>query len=397
MFVKLNKYDYFLAILIISIAFGNVGGALQFPRACTILLFPSFLFLFSSKEMQEVHYLVLFLGTMIGYSFLSLLWCTNVQNGLEKCFYNLIHYSFFLELISFSIKANNPIKVVVNSWLIAFLGCALIGVWELASGHHLSYNKWDRDLIYNAGEGVVLVRRYASVAFGNHNMFVAYACFSLPFIFYSMSLKNRFSYLALILFLPIILYNASRGGLLTFCVMSILFFLAQKSLKVKITSLCFLLLIIGVYLWAFEGISDVALDRMSEGGVTNDDSRLGVWGAVIASLFGSYGIGSGVGNLFDFLKDYTSQRLLAPHNLLLEFLGEYGVFCFLYLVLVVVYSWRFVDFSDLRKKRLFLMVLLSFPFYSIINSLYLTGPAIYVFFASVFIVLTKRDLEYENT
>lgn len=84
-------------------------------------------------------------------------------------------------------------------------------------------------------DGQTLVRKYASVTFGNYNSYVTVICFSLPFMFAYLLLvdgvkKQLWGWFIVLAVFYILVINASRGGLLCFVIalFSFLLFYRKK-------------------------------------------------------------------------------------------------------------------------------------------------------------------------
>ena len=56
-----TKYDYYLVILLSSLALGGFGGALQIPRVLAIVLFPSMLVKIRECKYYIQGYVIFFL------------------------------------------------------------------------------------------------------------------------------------------------------------------------------------------------------------------------------------------------------------------------------------------------------------------------------------------------
>ena len=388
-----NRYDILITLLLSSLGFGGIGGAFQATRILTIILLPILFFNFGYKLRNYLYPFLFF----IGYCLLSLLWTPNRAEGIVEIIYFLVHFALFFEIIVFSCRARNPLDCISKGWLIAVCMTLVVALWEITTDNHLPMSVQESGDTMNAG-GVIIYRKFASVSFGNYNGYVTFLCFSLPFLFYRL-MRNRclFSIAAIILSCVCILFNASRGGLLTISVMFLIYilFLRKQGGKIYIYSL-FLLLLIGSFVFIQFGLElfDAIAYRAVDNTLYADAPRFEIWGRVWQIFLSTCGLGSGVGGVKDMMRQLSPSGIDAPHNLFLEILGEFGIIIFLFFILFLlgVFKKAFYVKNEAIKTLLFLS-LMPLPIYSIIHSGYIFNTYVFSAFASLVIFSNYEHLK----
>ena len=383
-------------LLLSFLGFGGIGGALQVTRILAIILLPVLFFKFSIRYYMR-EYFIFFLF-FIGYCLFSLLWTPNRAEGIVEIIYFVAHFILFFEIIVFSYRARNPLDSISKGWLMAVCMTLVVALWEIATDNHLPMSVQESGDTMNAG-GMTIYRRFASVSFGNYNGYVTFLCFSLPFLFYRV-IKNRclFSIVAIILSSVCILFNASRGGLLSISLMLLIYilFLRKQGGKVYVYSL-FLLFLVGSFIFIqfgselFEAITYRAVNNT----LYSDAPRFEIWGRVWQVFLSTCGLGSGVGGLQDMMRQLSPSGISIPHNLFLEILGELGVIIFLIFVLFLIgiFKKAYHVKNDATRTLLFLS-LIPLPIYSIINSGYIFNTYVFSAFASLVIFSNYEHLKY---
>ena len=393
--ISYNKYDILVMLLLSFLGFGGIGGALQVTRILAIILLPVLFFKFSIRYYMR-NYFNFFLF-FIGYCSFSLLWTPNRAEGIVEIIYFVVHFILFFEIIVFSYRARNPLDSISKGWLMAVCMTLVVALWEIATDNHLPMSVQESGDTMNAG-GMTIYRRFASVSFGNYNGYVTFLCFSLPFLFYRV-IKNRclFSIVAIILSSVCILFNASRGGLLSISLMFLIYilFLRKQGGKVYVYSL-FLLFLVGSFIFIqfgselFEAITYRAVNNT----LYSDAPRFEIWGRVWQGFLSTCGLGSGVGGLQDMMRQLSPSGISIPHNLFLEILGELGVIIFLIFVLFLIgiFKKAYHVKNDATRTLLFLS-LIPLPIYSIINSGYIFNTYVFSAFASLVIFSNYEHLK----
>ena len=390
-----NKYDLLIILLLSSLGSGGIGGAFQVTRILAIILLPVLFLKFSARYYVRnyFHFFLFF----IFYCVLSLLWTPNRTEGIVDIVYFIVHFVLFFEIIVFSYRARNPLDSISKGWLIAVCMTLVVALWEITTDNHLPMSVQESGDTMNAG-GVIIYRKFASVSFGNYNGYVTFLCFSLPFLFYRV-MRNRclFSIIAIILSCVCVLFNASRGGLLSITFMFLIYisFLRKQGGKIYIYSL-FLLLLIGsfVFIQFGSGLFEVIAYRAVNNTLYADAPRFEIWGRVWQVFLSTCGLGSGVGGLQDMMRQLSPSGISIPHNLFLEILGELGIIIFLVFILFLFGIFkRAYRIKDETIKALLFLSLLPLPIYSIINSGYIFNTYVFSAFASLVIFSNYEHLK----
>lgn len=332
----LNKYDKFLIVLLASMMFGGIGGALTIPRVAAILLFP-----YLTKGMRSCGYYIskykTFFTVFICWCVLSMVWTTDKMQGFKELCYHTVHFVYFFEILVFSKFANKPLQSIILGWILSAAGSAAIGLWEVTSGNHLSIvaSLQDEKSSWNLGGGVTLDQNFARAAYGNYNSFVTYICFAFAFLLYSVFQKGQNLFVRIIsicvsvALIAIVILNASRGGLLTIIVFLAVFIFSKFRPKytipfaVVIMALCLLIANI-----LDNPIFELISYRVSDGGLLNGSDRFEIWSCAWETYVRSAFIGTGVGSITTSMFITNPNIIASPHNLFLEILVQYGfIFC----------------------------------------------------------------------
>lgn len=386
-----NKYDIIIIILLASLAFGLIGGALQLSRLLAILFAPMMVSRIVSCKLAKIYLQVFFI--FIGYSALSLLWSYDKGRGVEEMIYYIVHFIYFFEILVFSIYAINPANSISKGWMFAVVMTLVVALWEITTDNHLALSLQESDLLMNTGTEI-LVRNFASVTFGNYNSYVTFLCLALPFVFYRMmrmtnfKLKNILPIVTLLFSVVCILFNASRGGLIAVAIMfAIYFFMSPKN------KYSFLLLILMIIAGAFtllyfgENMLLAIVAKSSEGGLFEDSSRIEIWEVALKTFVASWGFGTGIGGLQQGMSHFTNG-ITIPHNVLLEILAQFGILiCFIFILFYSRLLLKMRKTQNLDMKRLLYIALFSFPVIAIINSSYLLNVNLFAYFATIIIYI----------
>lgn len=388
--VGINKYDTYLFLLIVSLAFGAVGGALQMTRLLSLLLFPLFIKKYSLfKKQIKLQSGIIFI--FLFYCSISLIWTPDPSQGLVDLVYFFIHFLLFFEIIVFSFCANSPKETISRGWIIAVLLTVIFAFWEFETRFHLPYCRNDAESLVNLGDGIIIQKEFAAVAFVNYNTFVTFLCFAFPFLFYFIAkgrdINRWFYWLSIVLIFAAafcIFKNGSRGGFLTvLSVTGIYFLLKPKNVKWTIT--IFLLFIILIYVFNRYGEVFVYLmSRVSDGKLVDGGERIVVWEYAWNRFLETLGFGVGIGGMGDAMKGAASD-IKITHNIFLEILLLHGlVFFIVFIVFLLKMLFKAHMAKDFPTKVTLYTALIAFPIYGIINSGYLYNPFVYAGLASLY-------------
>lgn len=223
-----NLYDFTVIIILGLLSFGNLGGS---STPLRLIAVPIFIFALSysfkkvnNRYLVELHFFLVF---FLIYMFLSVIWSINYEQALKEIIYFFVHASILLSLVYFARKAAHPIKSICVGWALSVAITVPVAIIELLFDWHLPVSLHEADTMINYGEGQISQKIFASVTFGNWNGYVAFLCFSLPFLIGCAHLSRlrstKFLSLILILFVGVIvIINASRGGVVAFLFVSLM-------------------------------------------------------------------------------------------------------------------------------------------------------------------------------
>lgn len=384
-----NRYDYYLFFLIVSLAFGELGGKLQIPRLLGIALAPIMLI-----RIKKCRYVTIFLLSFIffyGYCLLSMVWTPDKTQGVKELIYFFVHFMIFFEIIVFARYAYDPLKSISTGWVVAVGLTLIVAMWELITDNHLSISTYESNLTANAGDGLFFKRLFAAATFYNYNGYVAFLSFAMPFVFYKIRLENskniilkNIPIVALLLSIGCILYNGSRGGLISISIMFvILFIMGRRNFLKSYQFFLFVLLAIAFVIYFGDSMLQVIIARSADGGLTDGSSRYSIWKNVLSAVLYTYGIGTGIGGRDAVMSIFTNE-ITIPHNMFLEILVEFGVLflCIFLFYLFDLYK-KATRLIDRDRKIVLYMALFAMPVYCIINSGYLLNPYVYAALASL--------------
>lgn len=391
---RFNKFDCFLIIILLSSAFGGIGGSMQVNRILAILFAPLLLINLKKCFHWLKLYLMFFVFVII-YGIVSLMWTPSVSEGIKDILYFIVHFLLFFEVLVFSRFARNPLNSISLGCLTAIILTLIVAFWEIVTDNHLPMSFQESNTMMRSGREII-IRQFASVTFGNYNGYVTYLCFLLPFVFYNLvplkrTMKNVVSMVTILLSAIVVIFNASRGGTLCFAIMLIVFFYIQRRKKRYIFTLSVLLIISVFIISRFsENLFLVIAIRLAENGF-EDSSRIEIWEVAFRALLETFGFGTGMGGLSPWMESIDCNVISVPHNLFIELFAQLGVVIGLIVTLYILKLY----FKSLRIKELnikipVLIALVTLPIASIINSGYLFVGYLFTYFASI-IVFVKYN------
>ena len=404
-----NRYDVYLFLLIASTMFGIYGGALTAPRLMTFILIPSLLKTLTRSMLKQIEPILLFFVFWFIYMILSLMWTPDRDRGIEELVYYIVHMVYFVEVIVFARNAINPVKTIAFSWLIAFLCTSIIAGWEITTDHHLSVAHQGSERTFRHGGSDVFQQRYASVTFYNYNNYVVYICYCLPFFYFLLSSAREFAQktlltiaviTALIFSIVIILYNASRGGIIAYLGLILIFGLFfSRNKKSGRYAFAILVFFLGYIVLSRPDLFDTIRYRLETRSMFDDSGRITIWKTAFDAFGKTLGLGTGLGGVSDALEEAGSLVILIPHNMFVELLLEHGIVVFvifvLFLLRLFVRGWQ----ADKFSKQTIILAFVSFVSTFIISSGYLLLPQTWAYFASlyVFAYLTSKRTLYAQS
>ena len=395
--LKRNKYDIYLFIIIVSIIYSRWG--ILHPTTFLAIIFLPKLYDNTHLIQKYVKHISLFFMFWMFYAFISFFWAPDSRNAYLDLFFLFIHFTLFLEIIVFSIKANRPIQTIIGSWAIAFFLTSIIGLWEIFTNNHLDSARIEKEY-YTHSLNDYYKKEYATVTFYNPNTYCLFITMAFPFLLYLTSFSKTTIELIrniLLAFVAVFIVSrdSSRGGIITMAMMLAIYFfyrIKSKSNRIRFYAVT-AVAIIGVLVYYFgESFFASILFRLEENELLESDAREMLISSSWKMFLESNGFGKGVGSMMYMLENSPTNptRFLYVHNMLMETLLQYGAIIGLGLICFLIYLLFNSRKVNDTAKSIIIGAVLSFPFYSVINSENLRPHFIWVFFASIYIISKYR-------
>ena len=388
-----SVYDKYIFCLIFSLAFGQIGGYLQFARVLTICLFPVLLSTITKVPNSIKKNPCSFVMLCVVWGGISLLWSNSISEGLKMFVYYLVHFSLFIEVIVFSYFSLRPLKIISLSWISALVLTLSIAIWEIQTGHHLYTSTLEEGHIQNYG-GVINLQVFAASTFGNYNEFELFICYCTPFLLYLIFITDKLLiriayFLILGVSFYVVVVNASRAASITMLIYFVLSvrYILKKGGKSVLSYIVLIIALAGVlYVYSDSIFTNIFL-RLESGGL--ESSRSEIYDKCLSIFLNTYLMGIGIGSL-------ESSGMAAFHNMFIEVALTFGIFVFIVFLrsLWVMYK-RTLHIFNIEIKTMLLCALIALPVYSIINAIYLPFPNFYVYFASLYVFLNYSLYNYE--
>lgn len=395
--VNLNKWDYILTGIIASLSFGVLGGAFQLVRIISIIMFiPNLIILINNRIPKAYlqYLLICFMWLAVGYILLD-------QAILKKesqidFLYLPIHFNIILSILLAGRFARRPYDSMLNGWLIFFLATSIIGIFEVFTGIHMPTNSIqstvsESGLKLNGVEN----KKYAAAFFNNYNEFMTAMSFGFPYLFcsslfYKKIKKQLFIWILIFTVFIIVVVTASRGAILSFAISIIITLYYSRNFKFQhketLYKYIFIIGLIGIILFAGFLFSEISnrLDRVE---ATEDVGRImlyeGIWQYFERNNYiglGPYGI--------------QSRLNYAPHNMWLELLCQYGLFVFIPISIIMLYS--IIKIFKQSKNNLSIrccinIYFITLPIITIINSAYLDFSFLWISTGSILLLARILD------
>lgn len=294
---------------------------------CIIVLF--------SKYHRNVRYLLaqnrklkrLYIGFcfIMAYAFLSLIWCSS-DSGFSSVIKLII--ALLIAGLSTSLGVYKAKMVLIYSGVINFI----YGMIILLSPDRIDgYMTADVNYL-----NMTLTLGFIATT--------CLVCFIASFYEKAISLLTIFMALLTVLFFASLMHFSARGVLLippiiAFCVI----LLEYRSNKVKSGMLLVLLAFILSFAIAYfiSNASQLAVSRMTSlFEYTEDEDRLQIWSDALNGIIDNFWFVFGGG-----VEAFKSQNMIYPHNIFIQYLGEYGIWG-----LSVLLSFLFLCFKGVVRS-----------------------------------------------
>ncbi|HCM21099.1 MAG TPA: hypothetical protein DIC46_10075 [Porphyromonadaceae bacterium] len=395
-----NKYDKLLIIFIVLQIFGILGGALQ-PIRLFVIIFTPFLLASLFKDqylMKNYGYELIAFGLWIIYGLISILWVLEPSESIKDVFYLLVNFIGFFLFILFASKAKCPKESIIKAWLILFILTIPIAIIELRFNKHLPSTFHSDPILFNIGRGIFMERRFASVTYGNLNGYNTILVYILPFIVgnnittKSSSFTIRvINWLLVVILSYIIIANSSRSAFLCLliCLFIFLCFYVKNIKRAILTGFLFTVTVV-IFLSINKEFIDAIFIRIQEQGL-EDKARGQLIHNGIDLLLESSFMGIGAGNFMPFMLQKYKLSLIAPHNLFLEVIVQYGIIIFGLFIGIIIRIIR-SNMGNKNKKYNFIVIasLIIYPLSSIINSGYILNISTWLLLSSLYVISDKK-------
>lgn len=376
-----------IALSIVFLSLGGVGGSLQPSRILLAATFPILLIRvlnsFYRGEFINLRGLrfssLLFAFSIFSLGFLSILWTVDLQKTisfLAVLFINLIPIALICVINDDELAFLK--KLIPASWLISSILCVVLSIYELLTGNHFYLSLQER-----GGGEVINALPFAAGFHGNFNDFSLFLFYCLTGILLSQSndldLKNNFSnnffrFFIIFSIVFIVVVNGSRGAIIAVSFVVFYYFLRSYGLRFVFYFMPFCL----AFYMLFKPLRDYVellfyflIFKFSDfsNDLESSEGRMALLSAGISGVNDSYGLGVGAGASTTFFSSQALVSIPNPHNLLLEWLlnfGFLGLFILLSFLLKVVIN----SFTGSTGRSRFVVqgFILSLPIWGLVQS-----------------------------
>ena len=402
---KYNFYDYFIIAILASTVAGTVQiGFISHTFLAGILCLP-----FALKEVihsfkkGKISPIILLMLVWILYASASFLWAPRQGNFFKDLWGLVWNIVIFIGLYHSAHQANLTEQSILSGLRILIAFTLMIAFWEITTDSHIAgFGDYNEDANIDI-DGRVERRIFAAVTYKNLNSYVTLLCMALPFLMYGLFVlqKKWFSLLVLLGAVVVLIVNSSRGGLMCLAVDFVVFALLyrkqnlpNKGLITFFVSIAIILIIVKYGLV----IAEQAIGRLASYGTKNmmsDEGRWNVWALGLQLCGESLGFGWGVGSM-QAMYESTGFWLHYSHNLIIEFLMQYGIWLFMFIGIMFFKNWTFlIKKGNNSQKLLGWLLLVSFVPLAIIDDSYLPHTYVWIWFAMQFAIV--RNIKEQTT
>lgn len=382
-------------ILIACLIFGALGGAVQVIRLLSILLIPINILYILIHKIDKLLFFFFIIGIIwCIYGYWSLSWCYDVSIGKFEVLYIILNFNYAFSIVRIAKNSSNPTLNIIYGWCGFVIISIPIAIFEIITNIHLPTNEIQMSIgeiggVLNGIEN----KRYAAVTFNNYNEYMTCLSFSIPYIFslllyHKNRVKQYCDWILILLISLIILITASRGASLVVVTSFIVFLFYYRKIKFK-GKKQLIRIIIGIFIISIILGSNIIFQdlkaRLESSGI-GDTGRMDLYQSAINYFIPSLFSGIGPGSL-------KSQYMMAPHNLFVEIVVQYGIIIFIMLLLycvVIMYKGYKIPSKLLIQKYIYWCSFLVLPIISIINSDYLKYGFFWVAFASIIVIVSDN-------
>ncbi len=404
-----NPYDRFVTFCIALLATGTVDiGLINYYVIIGLLCIPMMLYGFRTiSYTHKIAPIVLFMLLWFLYAYLSIIWTPFEYNTLGRIW----NYSWCIVIfvgIFYAIKlCNNPKESILNGWCWLILITLCIALWEVITDSHIP-QFGDFNAVYQK-EGVATLshRIYAAVTYKNLNSYSTLLCMALPILCYGLfNMPRKIPFIiAIIGASTMLIINASRASLLALIIdlIILLFFYRKMQIKHKKVKTSLLIICIAIIICTFGSfIAQTAIARFAYYGADNilaerEGGRYDLWLCGLKACVESWGFGQGIGSFYPYYQK-AGFNICYPHNLVVEFIMQYGIWLFIPFGCLLFNSWRtFIRNKNNYIDRMFgWMLLCSFVPTVVIDDTYLIHPYVWFWLCTQFCLANILQEEHKH-
>ena len=393
---KYNFHDYFIIFILASTVIGTVQyGIIGHTFIVGLLCIPSAVMEIYNGFRKKMPPIIVFMLVFMLYALLSIVWTPNNPFLLRAIWSLLWNIIIFIGLYYHSRYAIDARVSFLKGLRILICMTLIIAAWEITTDSHIpGFGDFNEDAEI-ASETGLEHRRFAAVTYKNLNSYVTLLCMALPFLAYGLFIleKKWLSIIAIVGSILVLIINSSRGGLMCLAIDVIVFVIIyrkqQFAYKKIITFVSFIAIVFCTYRYG-TSIAEQAISRLSAYGVEDvmsDPGRWDVWRMGVEFCIDSFGFGCGVGSMQPMYAS-TGFWLHYSHNMVIEFILQYGIWLFIPLGIMLLKNWIFlIKEKDVNHQLLGWMLMLSFIPLAIIDDSYIPHTYTWIWLVSQFAIV----------
>jgi hypothetical protein len=397
-------YLNFIALSVVFSALGGFGGSFQLSRILLIPILMLVIFRWVTKSSIYLRgiklSLQIFVMTLITLGWVSLIWSIDRVTSLGYLLTLMVNLSPLAILIYASDKKIQYLQwIVPRAWLIAAIAVIPFGFYELITGSHFDFSVDER-----GGIGADILP-FASGLHGNFNNFSLYLLFCLWGIFFIKRSSETHRYLniffkvmTVLAILIILAMNTSRGVIFAVIILLIAQSLLIFQGKSIIGFISLIIIVCGGMVfysddnlfmrYLFLKFSDFSYDFQA------DEGRWNILMAGISGLISTYGLGGGAGTSSILLAKNAQTPIPNPHNLVLEWVLDFGIFGLFILIWFVVTVWNFSNKLPNRNHALLIKIfIVLMPIFGVVQS-HILG---YTYFWLMLFTIVLQSISVRNS
>jgi len=395
-----NNTNKYINILIIVLLFASFFGAylkisvISLSNMYSIIIGLIVIRRMLKKRYKCNKYYIFFFFALIFYSFISLLWSNNINEGIKIIASLLTGFTTMAFIASFNVK---EIGIFIQGLKLFVIIVLLMSFYEILTGSYIFFNN---NLFINRITEYGF--HYPGVAFTNPNDLAQFLIFGSTFIVLLKFEEKKLISSFLILFATIIICaNAeSKLSILTILIVLGVYYLVSLATFIKTalrriifsTSIIFLSLIV-LYNFGYLDFNLLKIDS-SQAYYTE---RSYLYSNLIRTGIDNLFIGAGLGTSY-------SVSFTTPHNMILFIFADFGLFWVVSFIILLIFAFlSLFKFKKMTIKGIYyniitLSILILFPIFSSISSVNEQRKAIWIFLGFVFalINISKNHWRKQN-